>query len=231
MNSGKDTVAEYLVQNFYFRRESFAGVLKDVVASVFGWDRDMLEGLTVESREQRNQVDQWWADRLDIADLTPRLMLQRWGTDVCRNAFHNHIWIASLENRLRHSPDNHIVISDCRFPDEMTAIRNFGGKIIRIQRGTDPDWMPIAGMANCGDSDALAAMKMSGIHESEWAWIGHDIDMTVCNDGTIADLHTAVLACGELTRPEQQPDENASHQAESSPVSMRGWRNGRIITH
>ena len=44
--AGKDTIADYL-QNFHqFRRESFAGTLKDAVASIFGWDRILLEGRT-----------------------------------------------------------------------------------------------------------------------------------------------------------------------------------------
>jgi hypothetical protein len=30
--------------------------------------------------------------------LTPRWILQYWGTEVCRRAFHDDIWIAALEN-------------------------------------------------------------------------------------------------------------------------------------
>ena len=44
IGSGKDTIADYLVNIHQFRRESFANSLKDAVAAVFGWDREMLEG-------------------------------------------------------------------------------------------------------------------------------------------------------------------------------------------
>ena len=37
--------------------DAFAHVLKDACASLFGWDREMLEGKTEESRVQREQVD------------------------------------------------------------------------------------------------------------------------------------------------------------------------------
>jgi hypothetical protein len=63
-----------ILQTFHgFRRESrLPTVLKDAVAHVFGWDRTMLEGRTKEAREWREQVDPWWAERLNMPNLTPR---------------------------------------------------------------------------------------------------------------------------------------------------------------
>ena len=120
IGAGKDTAADYLVNFHEFRRDSFANTLKDAVSSVFGWDRILIEGRTKEAREWREQVDPWWATRLAMPHLTPRWVLQYWGTEVCRTGFHDDIWIASLENKMRKTFDN-IVISDVRFPNEITA--------------------------------------------------------------------------------------------------------------
>jgi len=188
IGSGKDTVADYLVNFHEFRRESFASTLKDAVASVFGWDRTMLEGRTKEAREWREQVDPWWAARLDMPTLTPRWVLQYWGTEVCRKAFHDDIWIASLENKLRNSRDN-IVISDCRFPNEIESLKQAGGSIVWVQRGTLPDWYEDAVSANQGNNVGLNAMKMRKIHASEWAWLGSDFDVVIDNNGSIDDLY------------------------------------------
>ena len=128
IGSGKDTAADYLVNFHEFKRESFAATLKDAVAAVFGWDREMLEGRTKESREWRETVDEWWTTRLGII-ITPRWVLQYWGTDVLRKNFHDDIWIASLENKLRTTKDN-VVISDCRFPNEIRGLQEQGGKIV-----------------------------------------------------------------------------------------------------
>ena len=38
IGSGKDTAADYLVNSYEFRRDSFAATLKDAVAAIFGWD-------------------------------------------------------------------------------------------------------------------------------------------------------------------------------------------------
>ena len=188
IGSGKDTVADYLVNFHEFRRESFASTLKDAVANVFGWDRTMLEGRTAQAREWREQVDPWWAKRLDMPTLTPRWVLQYWGTEVCRKSFHDDIWIASLENKLRNSQDN-VVISDCRFPNEIASIHNVGGKIIWVQRGDLPDWYQVALDANAGHNYAVQELKMRKIHASETAWVGTDFDAVLDNNHTIDNLY------------------------------------------
>lgn len=187
IGSGKDTVADFLVEDHGFKRMSFAGTLKDAVAAVFSWDRELLEGKTKEGREWREQVDPWWAKRLDMPNLTPRLMLQLWGTEVCRRGFHTDIWVASVENQLRNTKDN-IVISDCRFPNEVEAMRNAGAKVGWIKRGPLPDWYPNALAANKGDDESKNVLTMLGIHASETSWIGTNFDFKIENDGTLEDL-------------------------------------------
>ena len=188
IGSGKDTIADYLVNFHEFRRESFASTLKDAVSAVFGWDRTLLEGRTKEAREWREQVDPWWAERLAMPTLTPRWVLQYWGTEVCRKAFHDDIWIASLENKLRNSKDN-VVISDCRFPNEISSIRNAGGKIVWVKRGELPIWYETALAANQGSNIAINELKMLKIHASETAWVGTEFDYIIENHGTIDDLY------------------------------------------
>ncbi len=192
IGSGKDTAADYLVNYHGFRRDSFANSLKDAAASVFGWDRVLLEGRTTESRKWRDQVDQWWADRLGIPTLTPRWVLQYWGTDVLRNHFHDDIWIASLENRMRKTKDN-IVISDVRFPNEISAIHNAGGMVVRIKRGPDPEWYEDAAIMNSGNTNMgwlISKTKILElkIHPSETSWIGGKIDHTIINDDSMDKL-------------------------------------------
>ena len=196
IGSGKDTIADYLTNFHGFRRESFANSLKDAVAHVFGWDRTMLEGRTKQAREWREQVDPWWAERLNMPNLTPRWVLQYWGTEVCRKAFHDDIWIASLENKLRNSTDS-IVISDCRFPNEIKSIKAAGGIVIRVKRGDEPIWYKDAADMNAGDrcmNYALAKSRMQAleIHASETAWVGTKFDAVLTNDGTIDELMTKV---------------------------------------
>jgi hypothetical protein len=200
IGSGKDTVADYLVNFHEFRRESFASTLKDSVAAVFGWDRTFLEGRTKEAREWREQVDPWWAERLAMPTLTPRWVLQYWGTEVCRKGFHDDIWIASLENKLRTSKDN-IVISDCRFPNEIQSIRDAGGIIVWVQRGELPDWYDVAVDANQGKNVAINELKMRKIHASETAWVGTEFDVVLDNNGSIDDLynHAKSIISDEVT--------------------------------
>jgi len=196
IGSGKDTIADYLTNFHGFRRESFANSLKDAISMVFGWDRTMLEGRTKQARDWREQVDPWWAERLNMPHLTPRWVLQHWGTEVCRNGFHDDMWIASLENKLRNSKDD-IVISDCRFPNEIKSIKDAGGIVIRVKRGPEPEWYRDAADMNAGEHCmnwmlAKTRMQKLGIHASETAWVGTKFDYVLDNNETIDDLYNQI---------------------------------------
>jgi len=187
IGSGKDTIADYLQNIHQFRRESFAHALKDAVAQVFGWDRELLEGRTKESRAWREQVDAWWANRLNMPHLTPRYVLQVWGTEVARKSFHDDIWIAALENKLRKTQDD-VVISDCRFPNEIKAIKAAGGIVIRVTRGPEPEWYSLAEIVNRGPTKntewrlSKTRLEEYKIHASETAWVGTKFDAVIDNN-------------------------------------------------
>lgn len=196
IGSGKDTIADYLVNLHGFRRESFANSLKDAVAQMFGWDRTMLEGRTKQSREWREQRDEWWSQRLGM-EITPRKVLQHLGTNVLRVGFHDDIWIASLENKLRGIQDD-VVITDCRFPNEIKAIREAGGIVVRVVRGAEPEWYNAAESVNRGPdgnaswSVSKVKLERMGIHASETSWVGTDFDAVLDNNGTLDDLYQQV---------------------------------------
>ena len=209
IGSGKDTVADYLVNFHRFKRESFANSLKDAVSVIFGWDRELLEGRTKESRNWRETRDEWWSKRLK-QDITPRWVLQYWGTEVVRKGFNDDMWVASLEHRLLNTK-NDIVITDCRFPNEIKAIRAAGGKVVRIKRGPEPEWFEAAKSMNKGPARnmnwALSkhTIEELGIHASETAWVGQKFDAVLDNSGTIDDLYQqierSIISSQEPNRP------------------------------
>ena len=191
IGSGKGTVADKLVETYGFRQDSYAATLKDITAQLFNWDRAMLTGDTIESRDSREQIDEWWSEKLGIPDFTPRLALQLIGTDVFRDNFHKDIWVLSVMARYKDS-DN-VVISDVRFPNEVQAIRELGGRIIQVDRGEEPEWWTTAKIAAGGNTHAIEVMdKHHGIHASEWAWSAETPDELMYNNGTLEDLYGMV---------------------------------------
>lgn len=188
IGSGKDTVAEYLTEQCGYTKESFAGTLKDAVAAIFSWNREMLEGKTKEAREEREQVDTWWAKKLNMPHLTPRWVLQYFGTDVCRQHFSDKIWLSSLERKLMTFNDKNIVISDARFINELTMLKQTGAHLIRVKRGPNPDWWEYATNAY-RDTTAVKRLESLGIHRSEWDWAGFQFDTVIMNDRSLDDLY------------------------------------------
>lgn len=194
IGSGKDTVGRYLVEEHGFYDMAFADALKDTCAAIFHWDREMLDGKNPQSREWRNQVDAWWAERLGIPEFTPRWALQNIGTETLRRHFRDDLWILNVERRLtdmveQHGPDARIVLTDGRFPNELEMVRRLGGRVARVRRGPEPDFFHLALQANlAGNQHARETMLARSIHISEWAWIGYPVDHHIENDSTLDAL-------------------------------------------
>jgi hypothetical protein len=198
IGSGKGTAGDIL-KDMGFTHLSFAKGVKDVAAEMFGWPRHLLEGDTDASRKWREQPDQFWSKEFG-KEFTPRLALQLMGTEVGRDVFHEDFWVIKMKRYIMSNPEQNFVITDVRFGNEMQFVHDQGGILIEIQRGIKPHWYDIAIKANRGDQKAERFMlNQSGIHESEWRWIGGHIDYIIENDGTLEDLKKKVTKKLELS--------------------------------
>ena len=182
IGSGKGTVGDILEREHGYKKFAFADALKDAVAGIFLWPRGLLEGDTNASRAFRERVDPWWSHKFGY-EVTPRLILQKFGTEACRHGIADNIWIAALEKRI-HGYDD-VVITDCRFPNEIDFIRSAGGILIRVKRGDDP-----------------SPEQISKMHISETAWNNYDPDFVIHNEGTKDELKENVKII--LTQSEKQ---------------------------
>lgn len=187
IGAGKGTVADLLVERHGFIKESFANSVKDAVSAVFGWDRALLEGDTPESRAWREQDDEFWSKKLG-KPFSPRLALQLMGTEAGRDVFHPDLWVHTVLRRCENAPTNNYVIADVRFPNEIEAIHNAGGIIVRVKRGDEPEWYNVALKVNKKSNYYGMAEKYPNVHFSEWAWIGSEIDFEINNNRTLDEL-------------------------------------------
>lgn len=124
--AGKTTVAGMLAEYGYARR-AFADPLKAACKIMFQLTDEQLYGLNAKEIQ-----DVRWG-------LSPRQILQRLGTDVCRE-IDPDVWIKNFKYAYNSSPGQVIVVDDVRFPNEADAIRELGGAVIGIRRpGVTPD--------------------------------------------------------------------------------------------
>ena len=183
IGSGKGTVADILVEQG-FTKVSFADKLKDGVSTIFGWDRAMLEGDTDESRAWREQRDDYWSDETQM-EVTPRLVLQLFGTDCMRDGFDDGIWVSLLKKTILDNPEQNYVIPDVRFENEIKMIRSISGEVWEIRRNGDPQWLI---------DYETTGVEPAHIHSSEWRWVKTSKDHVIQNDGTIEELKHQVLS-------------------------------------
>ena len=189
IGSGKGSVGDILVEQGY-TKVSFADKLKDGVATIFGYDRAMLEGDTDESRSWREQTDEFWSKETGRT-ITPRIILQEFGTDCMRNGYYDGVWVSLLKQQILNNPGNYVV-PDVRFRNEQDMIRELSGQIWRVQRGDVPEWYGCAMLDNTTGGNLMEAYD---IHSSEYKWIdkNNKFNTTIYNNGTLDQLKQSVL--------------------------------------
>ena len=108
--------------------------------------------------------------------------MQRFGTDLFRNHFHTNIWVKVVEKKL--TEYNNVVITDCRFPNEIKMVKDNGGILIHVERDL-PHWFHHYKSGN--DSP-----EANALHASETSWIREKFDIELKNKGSIEDLEKLV---------------------------------------
>ena len=182
IGSGKDTIADHLVKDHKFVKISFADKLKDTVATLFEWDRDLLDGKTEQSRLWREQEDHFWSKELK-KKVTPRYVLQVFGTGCMRDGFYDGIWVSMLKKKVTENPDINWVIPDVRFENEVKVLKEIGGEVWWVKRGQLPMWFRM--YQDIGQ-------KPKDVHASEWQWANAKFDKVFENDSTINALKSQV---------------------------------------
>lgn len=182
IGSGKGTVADILVSDYGFQKISFADKVKDGVSTIFGWDRSLLEGDTPESREWREQPDEFWT-RETGKTITPRIVLQLFGTDCMRNGFDYGIWVSLVKQTIQQSPETNWVIPDVRFANEINMIQAKKGQVWWVRRGELPGWF---------NGYRLHNHVPESEHPSEWSWAKSSFDCEIHNDSDLLSLKNLV---------------------------------------
>lgn len=187
--SGKDTIGNYLVEHHGFVKMSFAAALKDALAAIFGWDRAMLEGDTEASRAWREEVDEWWSSELNMPGFSPRMAMQLVGTNLFRDRFHPGIWLLSEKRALISLGEKNVVITDCRFPNEMEMLRELGAELIHVYRDqVTPTWFHDFKYGSTTEAD----LTKLGVHPSEYMWSIESHNHIIENNGTLPELFAKV---------------------------------------
>lgn len=170
VGSGKDTCGDYLCKNHKFQKTAFAKKVKDVASVVFGWDRTMMEGVTPASREWREKIDPYWG-------ISPRQAMQKIGTDMFRAHIDEAVWVKAVINEINANPAADYVVTDCRFENEIAALKSLGAHIIYIER--------------FAPSSSQTTMHISDTNSYTLAALA---DTKIRNDGTLEEFYKAIDA-------------------------------------
>jgi hypothetical protein len=170
--SGKDTIAQHLIDEYGFTRYAFADPIKDACIAAFGFTKEQCWG------NQKEVVDPRWG-------VTPRKIFQIFGTELFQYELPKHVaeladigrtfWAYRFalwyEEQLAANPEMQVVITDVRFPFEADLIKSLGGTVIKVTRPNQ---------------------VYNDMHASEVEMDAIPYDYLIDNRGTIDDLHKTV---------------------------------------
>lgn len=177
--SGKDTVADRLVEEHGFVKVAYADPLRDMALAL-----DPIVGVAELDRRwwrpRRHReaagnyrlseavTDLGWEEAKEYPEV--RRTLQRLGTEVIRNHIGTDYWLNRMHGRLIRLGASRVVITDCRFPNEVDLVHGWGGTVLLVDR---------------------PGLPYNDPHDSE------DVTSLLCdqyidNDGTLDDLHRKV---------------------------------------
>jgi len=171
----------------FIKHYSFAEPLKEMAIGLFTLTEDQCYG----TDEQKNSLT-WlrWDDVPGAPEdksgrMTGREFLQHFGTNICRK-IHPEIWTDYTISKIEGEGPLLAAISDCRFPNEVEAVKQAGGKIIHLTRKPFEDnHESETSLEGFGGYDAVVDNANLTISETnteivrlmeEWGWLGSVIE-------------------------------------------------------
>jgi hypothetical protein len=164
--TGKDTVAQHLVDHYGFTRIAFADPIREALYALdpMVGDYPALPGVRLSWIVDKSG---WESVKQESSEV--RRMLQRLGTEVAREQWSKDFWV-DLAMKKAAKCDN-VIFTDVRFPNEYDAIMNNGGKVWRVMK------------------PGITAVNA---HSSETSLDEYPFDHTIVNMGSLDDLYAAV---------------------------------------
>jgi CRISPR/Cas system CSM-associated protein Csm4 (group 5 of RAMP superfamily) len=161
--SGKDTLANLLVENYGYTRVAFADKIRDFLYEM----NPMVDTVAFEPIFLKERVDR---DGWEVAKQNPhiRRALQNAGV-AARKTFGEGFWVHEAMKSMLEDPrpDMNYVITDVRFLNEADMIRANKGQMWRVKRN---------------------GVEAVNAHISESQLDGYPVDQIFTNNGSIDDL-------------------------------------------
>ena len=153
---GKSEVRKYLARSYGFTHLPMAGPLKAMLAAI-GLTDEQLNGSTKE------------VPCAVLCGSTPRHAMRTLGTEWGRMMVANNLW-THLWQQSAISCKTPLVTDDVRFENEFAAVRELGGKVLRVTR--------LGHQATAHASEAMMAEL--------------EPDYGITNNGSLIDLHRSI---------------------------------------
>lgn len=163
--TGKDTIADYLVSNYGFTRVAFADPIRE---ALYKLNPKIKLGEAHRASLSHAVDNMGWEEVKKISEDT-RELLQRLGTEVGRDMFGDDFWVNQAMKKA--SQYDKVVFTDIRYLNELQAVLGASGRLLRVVK-----------------KDVNAVNK----HTSESDLDSYNFKDIISNNGTKEDLYNSI---------------------------------------
>lgn len=169
--SGKDTVANCLVERYRYKKFAFADKLRDEAEKI----NPFILSAGMDLRSLLNRSGGWEKVKY-VRGYETREILR--GLGAAMRSANKNVFVEEMEARLASefpgafdsATPVRAVVSDVRMPNELSMIRRLGGVLVQVTRD---------------------GAEFDG-HETEAGFSEREYDAVLANDGSVVDLYRAV---------------------------------------
>lgn len=163
--SGKDTIANYLVKNYGFTKVSFADPIRKALHIL----NPKIDIADMRGVPLATAVDGLGWENVKADSPDARELLQRMGTEVGRELFGKDFWVSQAMAKA--GEHDNVVFADVRFENEVQAILGHSGAVWRVSK---------------------PGVEAVNKHTSETSLDNYKFDKHIHNIGSLEDLYSTV---------------------------------------
>lgn len=210
--SGKDTVADYLVSEYGWKKVGMSDALHEFLLAQSPDVHVTSTGEPFVDSYTGIVEHLGYVEAKKLPEI--RKLMQRTGTEAGRGVLGEDVWADAAQRRIQKLTEQgySVALTGVRYPNELAMLRRIGGWSAWVERPSAAPALEVTA------TQVVSALDAALSHTSENSLSAGDFQVQILNDGSLVDLYRAC-------------DTFLAEIAVSAPLSVEGRHHWPVYDH